>query len=577
MKRLPIAQNYTIMRRMLALFMQFRREFLIATCYQIIVAVAAVITPWVIGKTFDAVAEGTSLSVIRVYICVLVVAMVLNFVFTWLGEYRSRVLGEKAFCVIRVDLVRTLMHLPLSVVEEAGTGDLLGRSTTDVSRVEGMVRYGLVRLLVTTLEVVVIAISCIAIDWRIGLVAMIAFLPQYFVARFYLRRSIAGYLAISSIHAELAGDTAESVEHSASIDAFAMQEYRERRTRVIMQEIWDNDRYTAWMRVMFLVGTFFVVNVPTIIAIVWGAALIGWGGASIGAVVSIALLVRQANTPVEIFCWWIDELQYSMVALARIFGVSEVLPDRTVTQAIPDGDRIEIRDVSFSYHEGDPVLHEVSLAIRPGERLAIVGPSGAGKTTLGRLIAGINPPDHGEICVGGVNVMELEEKLLHSTVSLVTQENHIFSGTIADNLRFARAQATDSELREALLAVHAQWIDQLEDGIETEVGSGNYELTPAQAQQLALARIVLVDPDVVILDEATSLLDPRSARSAEQALNQVLTGRTVISIAHRLYTAYDADRIVVMIDGRVTEVGSHHELVAQGGEYAKLWQMWQSE
>ncbi|MCI7306176.1 MAG: ABC transporter ATP-binding protein/permease, partial [Trueperella sp.] len=213
----------------------------------------------------------------------------------------------------------------------------------------------------------------------------------------------------------------------------------------------------------------------------------------------------------------------------------------------------------------------------PGERLAIVGPSGAGKSTLGRLIAAVNPPDAGSIRVGGVEVTSLPEALLHRTIALVTQENHVFVGTIADNLRFAKEDATDDELLAALATVDATWVERLDNGLETLVGSGERELAPSQAQQLALARIVLLDPDVLILDEATSLLDPTVARSAEQALVRLLEGRTVISIAHRLYTAYDADRVAVMIDGEVAELGSHDDLVALGGEYASLWEAWQQD
>lgn len=233
--------------------------------------------------------------------------------------------------------------------------------------------------------------------------------------------------------------------------------------------------------------------------------------------------------------------------------------------------------MSFSYREGEPVLRNVDLSVRPGERLAIVGPSGAGKSTLGRLIAGVNPPDAGSIRVGGVEVTRLHEELLHQTVALVTQENHVFVGTVAENLRFAKSDATDEDLLAALRTVDAAWVERLPEGIETKVGSGARELAPSQAQQIALARIVLLDPAVLILDEATSLLDPTAARSAEQALSRVLAGRTVISIAHRLYTAYDADRVAVMIDGEVAELGSHDELVALGGEYASLWDAWQQD
>ena len=231
----------------------------------------------------------------------------------------------------------------------------------------------------------------------------------------------------------------------------------------------------------------------------------------------------------------------------------------------------------FAYREGQDVLHGVTLDVDGGETVAIVGPSGAGKSTLGRLIAGINAPSAGSVRIGRSEVSSMPESALHAAVAMVTQEHHVFLGSLAHNMRLAKRDATDEEIRNALEAVEATWVDDLEDGLETKIGSGGLALTPPQAQQLALARIVLLDPAVLVLDEATSLLNPTEARSLERALGRVLEGRTVVSIAHRLYTAHDADRVAVMIDGRVAEYGSHDELTARGGEYAALWNAWQSD
>jgi ABC-type multidrug transport system fused ATPase/permease subunit len=205
----------------------------------------------------------------------------------------------------------------------------------------------------------------------------------------------------------------------------------------------------------------------------------------------------------------------------------------------------------------------------------MVGPSGAGKSTLGRLLAGVHPPGSGSVSVGGVPLVELPLADLRREVALVSQEHHVFLGTVRENVALARPEATDDEVRAALVAVDAwSWVCSLDDGLDTELGSGNHKLSPAQAQQLALARLVIADPHTLVLDEATSLIDPRAARHLERSLAAVLDGRTVIAIAHRLFSAHDADRVAVVEDGRITELGSHHELVEAGGAYASLWRSW---
>lgn len=575
--KLPIATNRTVGAKMLELFAAYKDEFLLVIATQIVVAVAAVITPWIIGRSFDALAGGAQAAVIRTYVVAIAISMLANVVATWFADFRSRVLGQKVFHELRVRLVEAVMHLPLSTVEAAGTGDLLGRTTADVNRVEFIIRQGVSRIMVLSFQVVVTVVAAFLVEWRVGFVVLLSFVPMYFVVRKYLRRTIAVYLAASALNAEVSGDITETVEQSATVDSLAMSEVRIRRTSVLLREYWDNERYSGLMRSYLVISLLAVLYAPMVISILWGTWLVGLGYVTVGAVIAVTLYAQQLRVPLDELAWWFDELQFAAVALARIFGVAEVEADRVAGDAVPASSAVSVEGVSFSYRDGRPVLRDVSLEVAPGERLAIVGPSGAGKSTLGRLIAAVNPPGCGSIRVGGVEVTALPEALLHQTIALVTQENHVFVGTIADNLRFAKEDATDAELLAALATVDATWVERLEKGLQTRVGSGEKELAPSQAQQLALARIVLLDPDVLILDEATSLLDPTVARSAEQSLLRLLEGRTVISIAHRLYTAYDADRVAVMIDGEVAELGSHDELVARGGEYASLWEAWQQD
>jgi ABC-type multidrug transport system fused ATPase/permease subunit len=218
------------------------------------------------------------------------------------------------------------------------------------------------------------------------------------------------------------------------------------------------------------------------------------------------------------------------------------------------------------------------LDLRPGERLAVVGPSGSGKSTLGRLLAGINGPTSGSVQMGGVDLMKVPLADLRRNVALVTQESHVFVGSLADNLRLADEDASDQQLKQALKTVGAwRWVKKLPGRLLERVGSGGVPLTPAQAQQVALARLILLDPQTVVLDEATSLIDPTAARGLERGLSKVLAERTVVAIAHRLQTAKDADRVILLEDGRITEQGSHDELLRLGGHYAALWHSWHGE
>jgi ABC-type multidrug transport system fused ATPase/permease subunit len=255
-----------------------------------------------------------------------------------------------------------------------------------------------------------------------------------------------------------------------------------------------------------------------------------------------------------------------------------VPPDREAKDDEPEGDRMRAEDVRYAYYADRDVLHGIDLDLEPGERVAVVGPSGAGKSTLGRLLAGIHPPRLGIVEVGGVRLVDLPLDTLRKEVALVTQEQHVFVGTLAENLRLARPDATDEQLVDALGAVDAlEWVQVLPERLNTVVGAGGHALTPAQAQQVALARLVLADPHTLVLDEATSLLDPRAARHLERSLASVLEGRTVVAIAHRLHTAHDADRVAVVEEGLLAEVGTHDELVEEGGSYAALWDSWHGD
>lgn len=623
--RLPVAGTRTVMRKLFGLIADRKAEFAVVFTLQTALAVVGVVTPTVVGRAVDAVAAGTTSSYIRNAIAFIAVVVVIQAILGYAASLRAYVFSQKILAVLRERVVRAVTSLPLGTVEAAGSGDMIGRTTHDVDRVSVFIEGAVSRLFMTVLTIAATLVAIFLANPLLGGVVVLTAAPIFFTVRFYVRRGVPAYLAASAISAGMSGVASETVEQSTTADAMRLGRVRAERMDTLIYEYWRNEVYTGWLRMLFIVMNQLVTYLPVVTGLAFGGYMIGIGQTTYGTVTAIVLYASQLRYPLWTFSWWADEFQFAMAALARIFGVEEASETgadeesgesggvreagaSTVRDtgesgreareepsaarvsgaaaeaeaAGPDSSggfdaALHIEDVHFAYREGQDVLHGVTLDVDGGETVAIVGPSGAGKSTLGRLIAGINAPAAGSVRIGRAEVSSMPESALHTAVAMVTQEHHVFLGSLAHNMRLAKRDATDEEIRSALEAVEATWVDDLEDGLETKIGSGGLALTPPQAQQLALARIVLLDPAVLVLDEATSQLNPTEARSLERALGRVLKGRTVVSIAHRLYTAHDADRVAVMIDGRVAEYGSHDELTARGGEYAALWNAWQSD
>lgn len=576
--QLPVADARTVRAFARRLLVHYRRPLAGVVLLQGLAAVASLAVPWLLGDLVDAVTTGTTAAHVDRVVLTLVGVVLVQAVLTRYAVRDAMILGEGIFARLREDFLTSVTHLPLSTAERAGTGDLLGRTTNDVDRVQWTVRFGVPEVLVAAITVV-FTVGAAVLASPLTSVAVLAGVPVLLASvRRYLRLAPPAYHANAAAYARLNGVLTESVEHAATVDALALGRRRRGRTDTTVAEVWETEKVTLRLRVRLFwwLGVSFALPVAAVL--VWGAWLLDGGHVTIGAVTTVALYAVQVRNPVDQLLFWIDEIQVASASLARIIGVDLVEPDREPTGARPASEELRARAVRYAYREGHDVLHGIDLDVVPGERLAVVGPSGAGKSTLGRMLAGIHPPTAGTVTVGGVPLVDLHEDELRGHVALVTQEHHVFVGTVADNLRLARADAGEEELDRALAAVDALgWVRRLPAGLGTEVGSGGARLTPAQAQQLALARLVLLDPHTLVLDEATALLDPRAARHLERSLSAVLAGRTVVAIAHRLHTAHDADRVAVVEGGRLTEIGPHSELVAADGQYAALWRSWQQE
>lgn len=572
-----------------------RRGLAVAGFATMIVAtgVGLLVQP-LLGRIVDIVADHRPPGDITLPVVLLVLVALAQGATTALGLSLVSRLGETVLARLRERFVEKALRLPLEQVEKAGAGDLTARVTRDVSVVGEAVRDALPELARSLLAIALTLAAMAALDWRFFLAALIAVPVQASTARWYVRNAVPLYARQRIATGSQQQQLLDTIAGAGTVRAFRLEEeHTERVTRRSSAAV------ELTLRGVRLVLDFYnrlhIAEYAGLAAVlVTGFLLVRGGSVSIGTATAAALYFHSLFTPVNAALVLLDDAQSATAALARLVGVADQpspeakKPEagkseaekrahaprpRTAAEAeAKAGGTVTVTGIHHAYEPGRPVLHDVDLTLRAGERVALVGPSGAGKTTLAKLIAGVHRPTAGSVRVTTNGSGKSRDGV---PVALVTQETHVFAGPLADDLRLARADATDAQLRTALTAVSAlDWVVALPEGLDTVVGEGGHRLTSAQVQQLALARLVLADPPVAVLDEATAEAGSTGARLLEQAADRAVDGRTALVVAHRLTQAATADRIVVMDGGRIVESGTHDELCAAAGVYASLWEAW---
>lgn len=576
---LPVATG-AMTRRWLTTALRERRSALVRIAVAALIAgIAAVAPALALGVLVDEVSDDGRLSVLLPIAAIAAGAALLGGVAAGFSMYVIAALGSDLLAQLREAVVRTALRLPADTMEKSGRGDLLSRVSNDVAAVSKAVSTVLPTVVISAVLAAVSIITMAGLDWRLGVAGAIA-IPLYGLAlHWYLPRSTPRYSAERRAVAERSQVLVERIVGARTLHAYGIEEREIARIDAASAAARDISiaAFTLFTRLVGRVNRAEFIGLASILVV--GFILVEDGAVTVGATTAAALLFHRLFNPIGMILYSFADLQLAAAGLTRLVGVAQDdtahATDSSVAGAVPADSALELRDVHFGYDPGHPVLRGVNLRIEPGTSVALVGPSGAGKSTLAAIAAGTYPPTSGSATVGGLDLHSLPYRTVRQHVVVLSQDVHVFAGTVTDDLQLAKPGADVGQIRTALAGVGAlEWAEKLPQGLDTVVGEGGHELTDAQAQQLALARLMLIDPPIAVLDEATAEAGSLGARDLDRSAAAATAGRTTLIVAHRLSQAVACDRVVVMDRGVLVQQGTPSELLATPGPFAQLWTAW---